>query len=82
MGCSNFDSTVWWSDPLGRTHPLCDNESSSSQDEEHNVENVLLHSFAHFDHSPLLQSYLLDVELCKSPLICRFALDVISSFQI
>ena len=79
-GLLHFGNTVWWSDPLDRVHPLCGSENSSSQDEEHNVDNVLLYSFAHFEHSPLLQSYLLDVELCKSALTCRFALDVISLY--
>ena len=59
-----------------------DIESSSSQDEEHNVDNRLLYSFAHYDHSPLIQSFLLDWEVCKSALTCRFALDVISLCQI
>ena len=82
MGCSTFESTIWSKDSSWSSNPLCDNESSSSQDEEHNVDNVLLHSFAHYDHSPLLQSYLLHVELCKSALTCRFAMDVISLCQI
>ena len=46
------------------------------------MESMLLHSCAHYDHSPLLQAYLLDEELCKVALTCCFALDVISLRQI
>ena len=82
MGCNVADCQVRWKDSLWMNNTSWDIESSSSQDEEHNVDNRLLYSFAHYDHSPLIQSFLLDWEVCKSALTCRFALDVISLCQI
>ena len=82
MGCNVIDCQVRWKDSSWMSNTSWDIESSSSQDEEHNVDNMLLFSFAHYDHSPLIQSYLLHLEVCKSALTCRFALDVISLCQI
>ena len=41
-----------------------DGESFSGQDEEHNVENFMLSSFAHFACSPMLQAFLDEEEQC------------------
>ena len=77
MGCCSADKEAWWLELTGESA-----SSSYSEEEEHNVDNKLLYSFAHYVHSPLLQSYLLDVEVCKAALTCSFALDVLYICQI
>ena len=49
---------------------------SSDEEGEHNVENLLVFSFAHPACSPLMQGFLHGEELCKVALICHFSLDV------
>ena len=85
MGCSSSDKEAWWLELIDQTDLLRGGESASSsysEEEEHNVDNKLLYSFAHFVHSPLLQSYLLDVEVCRAALTCSFALEVLYICQI
>ena len=50
---------------------------SSDEEGEHNVENILLCSFAQRACSPLLQRFLHEEELCEVALTCLFALDVL-----
>ena len=50
---------------------------SSDEEAEHNVEDILLCSFARHARSPLLQVFLYEEELRKVALTCYFALDVI-----
>ena len=51
-----------------------DNLISSDEEGEHNVENIMLCSFAHHACSPLLQGFSHEEERA---LTCHFALDVI-----
>ena len=53
-----------------------DGESFSGEDEEQNVENFMLCSFAHFACSPFLQAFLHEEEMCKVALTKHFSLDV------
>ena len=48
---------------------------SSDEEGEHNVENIMLCSFAHHACSPLLQGFLHEKELCQVALTCHSALD-------
>ena len=55
----------------------CQAETDSDADGGHNVENVVLCSFAHHACSPLLEGNLQAKELCNVALTCHFALDVL-----
>ena len=50
---------------------------SSDEEGEHNVENIMLCSFAHHACSPLLLGFLHEEEMCKVAVTCHFSLDVI-----
>ena len=50
---------------------------SSDEEGEHNVENILLCSFAHHAFSPLLQGFPHGEERREVTLTCHFALDAI-----
>ena len=50
---------------------------SSDEEGDHNVENIMLCSFAHHACGPLLQGFLHEEELCQVALTCHSALDVI-----
>ena len=49
---------------------------SSDEDGEHNVENIMLCSFAHHACSPLLQGFLHEEEPCMVAVTCHVSLDV------
>ena len=69
-------STVrWWT--LGAALPQKQRTASLSRvrDEERNVENFMLCSFAHFACSPILQAFLHEEEMCK--VASHFSLDVL-----
>ena len=50
---------------------------SSDEKGEHNVEHIMLCSFAHHACSRLVQGFLYKEELCKVALTCHFTLDLI-----
>ena len=54
-----------------------DDQLFSDDEGEHNVENIMLCSFAHHACSPLLQGFFYEGELCKVALTCHITLDVI-----
>ena len=51
--------------------------SSSDEEGEHTLENIMLCSFAHHACRPLLQGFVYEEEQCKVALTFRFAFDVI-----
>ena len=51
--------------------------SDDDEEDEHNVENLLLCSFAHPACIPLLQGFLHEEGLFNVALTCHFSLDVI-----
>ena len=51
--------------------------SSSEEEGDHNVENLMLCSFAHHACSSLLQESSHEVELCKVAPTCHFSWDVL-----
>ena len=61
----------------GRSSDEEDGHFSSDEEGQHNMDNIVLCSFAHLACSQFLQGFLHEEELCKVALTCHFASDVI-----
>ena len=77
LQAKSFPTRRWWTLSARLPHAEDGESFSGEDDEEHNVENFMLCSFAHFACSPILQAFVHEEEMCEVALTCHFSLDVL-----